>query len=276
MANASVEPLILAIDTATTAGGGVAISRGARLLACRTWSGSNASHSTSVLQEVDALLGEVKISLGAVQLFAALVGPGSFTGLRIGLATVKSLAATLARPCAGVPTLGAVARAAGPSACTLACLPAGRGEVFWQLLGVAEDLIVTPLSEPTHHNLETLFEHCLALEVPLLWAGSAIDVYGARIIEFAREKQIATCRKNMNDAATLTRRGDGARRAWVIDDQVQLLAVEAGALAWCDFRAGHVCDAEALRATYVRRVEAEVRAIPHEKLNQSMNQSTRS
>src|ERR1043166_623128 len=108
-----MESTILAIETATLAGS-IAIVRGEEVIA-----GSNGdpaiSHSNTLLADLDQLLNHAKIKLSEVDLFAVAAGPGSFTGLRIGIATIKALAATLARPTAAVPTLQAIALAGGAS-----------------------------------------------------------------------------------------------------------------------------------------------------------------
>src|SRR5947207_1763330 len=129
-------PLILSLETATLAGS-VALSRGNQMLAALAGD-SGVSHSNTLLHDVDKLLSEAHIDLSDIDFFAVATGPGSFTGLRIGIATVKALAATLDRPCAGVPTLQAIALAAGPSPGSIALLPAGRGEVFAQLFSVTD------------------------------------------------------------------------------------------------------------------------------------------
>src|SRR5260370_216811 len=117
--------LILSVETATL-GGSVCITRGATALACNTGE-RRVSHSNALLSDISNALVESKSTLGEISLFAVACGPGSFTGLRIGIATVKALAATMEKPCAGIPSLQAVARAAGASKCTMALLPAGPG-----------------------------------------------------------------------------------------------------------------------------------------------------
>src|SRR5688500_18999269 len=98
----STEPVILAIETATRAGS-VAVARGEEILSSRTGDASS-SHSQDLIENIDAVLQTAGLELSSVDLFAAAIGPGSFTGLRIGLATVKSLAVSLARRCVGVST----------------------------------------------------------------------------------------------------------------------------------------------------------------------------
>ena len=92
-----------------------------------------------------------------IELFAVTTGPGSFTGLRSGLATIKAFAATLNRPVVGVPTLHAVAFACGTAGRVLASLPAGRGEVFAQLLSTESGNVLKELSEPFHLSPQALW-----------------------------------------------------------------------------------------------------------------------
>ena len=130
------EPLILAIETATRAGS-VALARGTEIL-CSASGDASASHSTDLIQTVESILKSGGVKLSDVDLFAAAVGPGSFTGLRIGLATIKSFAVCTGKSCAGVSTLAAIAHAAGASEHTVSLLPAGRGELFAQMFSVGD------------------------------------------------------------------------------------------------------------------------------------------
>src|ERR687884_2380176 len=141
-------PLILSLETATRAGS-ISVSRGESLLAFRSGD-AQASHSTHLLIHIKSVLDEAGVTLQDIDLFAVAAGPGSFTGLKIGLATAKSFAATLDRPCVGIPTLHAVAYGAGKSCCTIAMLPAGRGEVYAQCLKVCEAGDVQALERPSH------------------------------------------------------------------------------------------------------------------------------
>ena len=144
----SNQPLTLSVETATMAGS-VALSRGAKLLAA-SFGDPTRSHSNTLIVEIKELLTQAELSLQEVELFAVASGPGSFTGLRIGIATVKALAETLSRPCIGVPTLEAIALAAGQWGATVALLPAGRGEVFVQMFSVEGDGVVRPVDQPAH------------------------------------------------------------------------------------------------------------------------------
>jgi len=188
------EPLILSVETATLSGS-VALSRGEEIVAAFAGD-SGVSHSNTLLNDIDKLLNEAHVDLSEIDLFAVAIGPGSFTGLRIGIATVKALAATLDRPCAGIPTLQAVALAAGESHHSVALLPAGRGEVFAQLFSVTKDGFVTALDQATHISPQRLIEKYGSLE-NVLWCGEkelqglvlARQIASLALIKF-REKQL--------------------------------------------------------------------------------------
>lgn len=88
------------------------------------------THSETLLALCDAAFKAAKLDISDVALFAACAGPGSFTGLRIGLAALKGLAFAHDTPCASVSTLEALAHSV-PFDCTLGtALDARRGEVY--------------------------------------------------------------------------------------------------------------------------------------------------
>jgi tRNA threonylcarbamoyladenosine biosynthesis protein TsaB len=101
-------PVILAADT-STATNSVAICRDNSVLAESIVEGGRL-HSERLIPTVDWLLGEAGITLTDVELLAISLGPGSFTGLRIGAATWKGLALANRLPLIGVPTLDAMTR----------------------------------------------------------------------------------------------------------------------------------------------------------------------
>lgn len=89
------------------------------------------SHSVHLLRLLDFLLAETSWPKSSLDVFAATRGPGSFTGLRVGLGTVRGLGLASGRPCLGVGTLEAMAEALGPSERDRApLLDAARGEVY--------------------------------------------------------------------------------------------------------------------------------------------------
>jgi tRNA threonylcarbamoyladenosine biosynthesis protein TsaB len=112
--------LILAFDTATDVATSALVDDGEVL-------GERTSTAVTLLQDLDALLRQAGAHTSQVDGLAVGTGPGSFTGIRIGLATARGLALALGMPVAGVSTLAALA-AGAPGAVPV--IDARRGEVF--------------------------------------------------------------------------------------------------------------------------------------------------
>ena len=90
------------------------------------------THSRTILPMTDELLGNLSMTLKDIDVFAVCVGPGSFTGLRIGMATVKTFAQTLDKPIIGVSSLDAIAYNFAYAEDYIICpiVDARRGEVY--------------------------------------------------------------------------------------------------------------------------------------------------
>jgi tRNA threonylcarbamoyladenosine biosynthesis protein TsaB len=125
---------VLAVDT-TSRRGSLAVADAGEIVA-EARVVSEAGHSRWLLGAVDALLRGLGIAAGEIDLFAVTTGPGSFTGLRVGLGSVQGLGLAARRPCLGVSTLDVVAaQVRGQADATVALLEAHRGEVFWAVYG---------------------------------------------------------------------------------------------------------------------------------------------
>jgi tRNA threonylcarbamoyladenosine biosynthesis protein TsaB len=89
------------------------------------------SHAARLLPLVEGLLATAAWPRTSIDAYAAVRGPGSFTGIRVALGLISGLALVSARPCVGVGTLHAMAEAYGPAAADrVPLLDAGRGEVY--------------------------------------------------------------------------------------------------------------------------------------------------
>ncbi len=121
--------LVLAVDTTTPSGSAALLRDGA--LRGETGFESPATHSARLLRSIDMILGSEGVDVRALDGLAVAAGPGSFTGIRIGLSTVKALAFAAGKPIAPVSSLRALAlkRSAGADfACPI--LDAKKGEVY--------------------------------------------------------------------------------------------------------------------------------------------------
>jgi len=128
--NAPPAPLLLlAIETSGRTPS-VALQRGDEPLGDATGRPGR-SGAESLLPCIDEVLARAGVALDQLDAFAVSIGPGSFTGLRVGLATLKGLAFGSDRPAVAVSTLEALALAAGPDELpVVALIDARRGEVY--------------------------------------------------------------------------------------------------------------------------------------------------
>ncbi len=128
--------LLLAIDTSGPSGGitlAEADEKSFRLIESSAIAGG--TFSAQLIPTLAALLSQHKYSAKDLGGFAAASGPGSFTGLRVGLSAIKGLAETLHKPIAIVSVLEALAALSDRQGAIAAALDAGRKEVF---LGIYE------------------------------------------------------------------------------------------------------------------------------------------
>jgi tRNA threonylcarbamoyladenosine biosynthesis protein TsaB len=124
-------PLItLAVDT-TSPGGSAAVLRAERCIgSVSAW--TEETHCSRFFRQVEFLLAELALSLDQVELFAVANGPGSFTGLRVGIAAIKAWAEVYGKPVVGVSALEAIAAEShAASAVLVPVFDARRGEVYF-------------------------------------------------------------------------------------------------------------------------------------------------
>ena len=124
---------LLAID-ASTWWGGIAlleVQEGVPKVVAEIGVHVEGSHAARLLPLVEGLLATSAWTKGSIDAYAAVRGPGSFTGVRVALGLMRGFALAAGRPCVGVGTLDAMADAYGPAAADrVPLLDAGRGEVY--------------------------------------------------------------------------------------------------------------------------------------------------
>ena len=164
--------LILALDTATEKGS-LALLDHDRVLMEYTLE-SHGAYLTRLMPGLAALLTNTGRKLADLAAVAVSVGPGNFTGLRIGLATAKTLAWSLGRPLVPVPTMEVLAAQFPfyPHPIGVV-MDAKRGEVFWGLFRCPEDQPQV-WEKPRRLPVGDL---AARLAVPLLLTGPGLDAY---------------------------------------------------------------------------------------------------
>jgi len=120
--------IVLALDT-TTPSGSCAIVRDGMLLRDAAGDGAQ-SQAARLPRDLMRLLDGSGLTLPDVDAFAVATGPGSFTGVRVGIATMQGLAFAARKPLFGVSALDALARTAGPGGRIATWIEAWRGDVF--------------------------------------------------------------------------------------------------------------------------------------------------
>lgn len=121
--------IVLALDS-SAATLSVALLRDTAPLAERGWR-ARRPHGEALIPAIEATLRDAQLTLDAIGMIAVATGPGSFNGIRGGIAVATGLALARGLPTVGVPTLDALAYAqAGRAKVVCALLPAGRGELY--------------------------------------------------------------------------------------------------------------------------------------------------
>jgi tRNA threonylcarbamoyl adenosine modification protein YeaZ len=121
---------VLAVDTTTARGSLAVVGEEGVLAEARVVTGEG--HSRWLLPAAQDLLRGLAVEARDIDGFAVTTGPGSFTGLRVGLSSVQGLALGSGRPCVGKPALDVLAAlVAGASSALVALMDAFRGELYW-------------------------------------------------------------------------------------------------------------------------------------------------
>jgi len=174
--------------------------------------------SAQLVPQIAALLEKHGLSKSQIDAFVVVSGPGSFTGLRVGLAAIKALAEILQKPIVPVSFLEVVARAAGIDGRIIALLDAGRGQLYsgeYEISGARAQLIQ---------------EHLIAREaLPDLSRAVAISTPDATLAGLSREA--------------------GLRTFELKAIPPEMIAV----LGWSKLCDGEIASPEQLDANYVRR-----------------------
>jgi tRNA threonylcarbamoyladenosine biosynthesis protein TsaB len=185
------KPIVLAIDTCSSVAS-LAITRGEELLAI-TEDHHQLPLSQTLLANLESVLRQAKIGLSQVDILAGNTGPGSFTGVRVGLASLKGLGQALNRVVIGVNALDLTALSANIQGRFLVLLEAGRREVFAGLRLVESSGLVHSIGDDLVGDLTGVIErHQLELEKGTLLIGSGIAKYSEELNALAKKIMVGT------------------------------------------------------------------------------------
>jgi len=178
--------LILAVDT-TTPSGSVALLRDGAVLGEFDLE-SPSTHSARLLRSVDFILQANQLDIQAVDAYAVAAGPGSFTGIRIGVTAVKSLAFASGKPVAPVSTLEALASKIAASPVRLACpiLDAKRGEIYAALFEVRSGRLTEAIPQGAY-DPDAFFAR-LPLHRVASFIGNGLALYREKLLTYVRDK----------------------------------------------------------------------------------------
>jgi tRNA threonylcarbamoyladenosine biosynthesis protein TsaB len=234
--------LTLALDTSSAAGS-LAVLRGERVIGTvSTW--TDEIYSSRMFRQLDFLLKELSLGLEQFDLFAVAAGPGSFTGLRVGLAAVKGWAEVYRKPIAAVSALEAVAaQSHWRTSYVVPVLDAHRGQIYFGM----------------YRQTGTATEIGLALEGEecVMTPEEIIEAVNAR--NAAADCTIATPEPALISAAVSRyETGHSTAPRISVDEVSAVLAPHVGRLGHLRAKRGEVVDSLTLDANYVRRTDAEL------------------
>ena len=230
---------VLALDT-TTRDGSVALVNEHRVVEERRGDGAR-SHAERLPGELIALAEGRGLSVGAIDLFAVAAGPGSFTGLRIGIATIQGLALTTGKKIVAVSALEALAHSAGRAPGTLiaAWMDARRHDVFSALYRVVDAPPFSP-------------ERLVEVE------GAIVGDPGATLTRWRHLRDASVVFVGDGAALYADAIGDHQAMGWEVLSEPALLAGAIGRMAVARAQRGDVIHPAAVQPLYVRRSDAEI------------------
>jgi tRNA threonylcarbamoyladenosine biosynthesis protein TsaB len=223
--------LILALDT-TTGSGSVALLENARLVA-EIDAESGLTHSARLLRAVDYLLKQNGLEIADIDGYAVAAGPGSFTGIRIGLSTVKAFAFASKKPVAPVSSLAALALKLRETQARLLCpfLDAKKGEVYAALFEAAGGSRLKVVVREGAYGPDAFLASLPAHRV-VHFIGNGVAVYRERILAYLKDNARFSARS-------------------------LFIGYEVGLLGYDILKRGSGVSGEALEPLYYRRSQAE-------------------
>ncbi|HGE73221.1 TPA: tRNA (adenosine(37)-N6)-threonylcarbamoyltransferase complex dimerization subunit type 1 TsaB [Candidatus Poribacteria bacterium] len=224
--------IVLGIETATMTGG-LALIDEEKLISEYTLN-MKTTHSSRLMPALDWILKDASLDKNQINGIAISIGPGSFTGLRIGLATAKGLAMGLNIPLVTVPTLDALANNATYSPYQICpVLDARKKEVYFAFYRYADNILMRESSYQVI-SPDKLIDQ---INEKTIMLGDGLNIYG----ELFKEK--------LGDLAIFVSNSQRLPKASVIAE-----------LGLSKLKAGEIADLASSEPLYIRRADAEIKA----------------
>tara|TARA_B100000315_G_scaffold126052_1_gene115824 strand:+ start:16075 stop:16755 length:681 start_codon:yes stop_codon:yes gene_type:complete len=221
---------ILGIDTSSPKGS-IAITLKNKIISEKAISG-NTSYSKNLFFIIDSILQDTNLSISQIDAFAVSIGPGSFTGLRVGLSSVLGFSLAQTKPVVSVETLLAMAHTI-PFTNNIICpiIDARKGELYTSFFQYNENGQICRLGEDRTVKPDLLLNE---INKTTLFFGSGVDAYGRLLCEKLKNLAVFDNGSSNTTAASVAK------------------------LAFEKTKKGEKTDSAQLKPKYVRRSEAEM------------------
>lgn len=230
---------ILSLDTSATVAS-VAVADGNTPLAQYTLNAKN-THSETLLPMVESALGALALKISDIDIFALSAGPGSFTGVRIGAATIKGLAFNSNKPCIEVSTLHALA----------------QNLVF-------KTGLICPVMNARRSQVYTALFRSNGKELERLMPDSALSIEELDAILSEYGEPISL----VGDGYELCEQGFSKTELCFVPEAMRLQsALSVAAVALKKYESGEICTDSALSVNYLRPSQAERERAEREEAN---------
>lgn len=181
----------------------------------------NMSHSENLMPMIEELLGKLNYNIEDIDLYSVAVGPGSFTGLRIGLATIKAFAHLFDKAIVGVSTLEALAYNMAFSDIVIPMIDARRDRVYTAIYKWEKEELIEILEPQVLEIDEILTMACEYEKVALV--GDGTICYKEKIEStLGKKAQIARINQNICSAASVGEIGLREFKKGILDDYFTL------------------------------------------------------
>jgi len=220
---------LLAVDTATESCGVAVITDGRIQAELSLVHGE--THTKHIVTAIDEALGLAGAALTEIDAFAVTRGPGSFTGLRIGISTMKGMAFAAGKPIIGVSSLEVLAyQAEGDSRLVCPMIDARRNEIYWRIYRRKAGTLTPVTSErvgSVNHLADEIDESCMFI-------GNIAPRFTTQLLQLVKQ------------TSQWAPAGDNAIRPAVLAQ-----------LAWQRFNLGRVDNVKTFVPIYIRKSDAE-------------------